>query len=163
VRILVTTVPSFVYTWLLLALSVGLTGVILLGVFVLIWIFARKGIRRGKGFEVFYLSHLLYIVWFAFMLVHAKSFWLWGIWSLAGFAIELIVKRFVKRQISFVEKANPLPGGTIELRLHRPAGFTFQPGDYICLRIPRVSRFRRPVSSSGARGWRWTGSKSLPS
>ncbi len=119
---------------------IGLTGVILLGIFVLIWIFARKGIRRGKGFEVFYLSHLLYVGWFAFMLIHAKSFWLWGIWSLAGFAIELIVKRFVKRHISFVEKAAPLPGGTIELRFHRPAGFTFQPGDYIYLRIPRVSR-----------------------
>lgn len=118
----------------------GLSGVVLLGVFFLMWLFARKRIRRGKGFELFFVSHLLYLAWFAILLLHARHFWHWGLYSLAFFAIEYYIKRFAKRNISFVENAAALPTGVTHLRIRRPERFAFQPGDYAYLRIPSISR-----------------------
>ncbi len=118
----------------------GLSGVVLLAIFAVMWIFARKKIRRGRGFELFFLSHLLYLAWFAVLLFHARHFWHWGLYSLAGFAVEYYIKRFVRRNISFVERSAALPTGVTHLQIHRPPSFTFQAGDYAFLRIPRISR-----------------------
>lgn len=118
----------------------GLSGVILLGIFAVMWIFARKKIRRGKGFELFFVSHLLYLGWFAVLLLHARHFWQWGLYSLGAFALESYIKRFGRRTISYVEKATALPTGVTALQIHRPDTFTFQPGDYAFIRIPRISR-----------------------
>ncbi|HUX22860.1 MAG TPA: ferric reductase-like transmembrane domain-containing protein, partial [Spirochaetia bacterium] len=118
----------------------GLSGVILLGIFAVMWIFARKRIRRGKGFELFFVSHLLYLAWFAVLLLHARHFWQWGLFSLVGFAVEYYIKRFARRTISYVDKGTALTTGVTHLQIHRPDTFAFQPGDYAFVRIPRISR-----------------------
>jgi len=125
----------------LLRTAAGLTGVILLGIFLLMWVFARKRLRRGGKFEFFYYTHLFYIAWLVVFLVHAPTFWMWAILPLVGFAIELLYKQFFRRNASFVTQAAALPSGVTALALHRPQNFSFQPGDYLFLRIPSISRF----------------------
>jgi len=125
----------------LLRTAAGLTGVILLGIFVLMWIFARKRLRRGGKFEFFYYTHLLYIAWLVVFLVHAPTFWMWSTIPLIGYGIELLYKQFFRRNVSFVTQAAALPYGVTALAIHRPQNFAFQPGDYLFLRIPSISRF----------------------
>ncbi|WP_455383033.1 EF-hand domain-containing protein [Salinispira pacifica] len=125
----------------LLHTAAGLTGVILLGIFVLMWIFARKKLRRGGRFEFFYYTHLLYLAWLVVFLVHAPSYWMWALVPLVGWGIELLYKQFFRRNASFVTQAAALPYGVTALALHRPDNFTFNPGDYLFLRIPSISRF----------------------
>jgi hypothetical protein len=119
----------------------GLTGVIVLGLLLLMWFFARSFIRRSGRFELFYLSHALYFVWFAAMLVHAPHFWIWAGVPLAAYALEWVLQRTKKRHLSVITKARVLPGGVTELQLRRPEGFVYQPGDYLYLKVPAVSRF----------------------
>ncbi len=119
----------------------GLTGVILLSTFGLMWIFAQDFFRKKGWFEVFYVTHSLYILFFAALLVHAPNFWKWAIIPLAAYGFELYLKRYRKHEVSFVDEATALPSGVSRLKIHRPEGFGFQPGDYIFLKIPRVSRF----------------------
>ena len=44
-------------------LGAGLTGVVWLAVFVVMWLFARASARAKQKFEVFHASHLLYVAW----------------------------------------------------------------------------------------------------
>jgi Ca2+-binding EF-hand superfamily protein len=41
----------------------GLTGLLLLAVFAVMWLFALAFIRRTHRFELFYFTHLLYVAW----------------------------------------------------------------------------------------------------
>ena len=42
------------------------------------WVFALSVIRRSRHFELFYFTHLLYVVWFVLAIVHSPSFLLWA-------------------------------------------------------------------------------------
>jgi predicted ferric reductase/Ca2+-binding EF-hand superfamily protein len=119
----------------------GLTGVVLLSAFGLMWLFAQDFFRKKGWFEVFYITHSLYVVFFVVLLLHAPNFWKWAIVPLVLYAIELYLKRYRKRELSFVDEATALASGVSRLTIRRPEGFDFQAGDYIFLKIPRVSRF----------------------
>ncbi len=121
--------------------AAGLSGVVLLGIFLLMWIFSRTRTRRKGRFELFYYTHLLYLGWFAAFLVHGRSFWKWALIPLIGFGVELVYKQLLRRNLSYIADAKVLPAGVTALSLHRPPGFTFQAGDYVFLRIPSISRF----------------------
>jgi len=66
----------------------GLTGLLLLGVLFVMWLFALAFVRRSKHFELFYFSHLLYLVWLGLAIAHAPSFLFWSAVPLFGFALE---------------------------------------------------------------------------
>ncbi len=119
----------------------GVTGVIVLGALLLMWFFARNFIRRSGRFELFFLSHALYAIWFGAMLIHAPRFWIWAGAPLALYIVEWLVQRTAQRHLSVVTKARVLPGAVTELQFKRPEGFRYQPGDYVYLRVPSVSRF----------------------
>ncbi|MGO8693832.1 MAG: ferric reductase-like transmembrane domain-containing protein [Rectinemataceae bacterium] len=125
----------------LFATRAGLTGVILLSTFDIMWLFAQNFFRKRGWFEVFYVTHSLYILFFLALLVHAPNFWKWAIAPLAAYGFEPYLKRYRKREVSYVEEAAALPSGVSRLTIHRPESFDFQPGDYIFLKIPRISRF----------------------
>lgn len=119
----------------------GLTGVILLAAFGIMWLFAQDFIRRRRWFEAFYVTHSLYVVFFVLLLAHGWSFWKWALVPLAAFAVEVYLKSYRKRDVSFVRQAAALPSGVSGLRIRRPERFEFQPGDYLFLKVPKVSRF----------------------
>ncbi len=133
--------PSVPFRDNLLGTQAGLTGVILLAVFGIMWTFAQASIRRRGWFEAFYVTHSLYIIFFAVLLAHAPNFWKWALLPLAAFGVEVFLKSYHRRDVSFVREAAALPSGVSRLRIRRPERFTFQPGDYLFLKVPRVSRF----------------------
>ncbi len=125
----------------LLHTGAGLSGLILLAVFTVMWLFAQQEVRRTRLYGLFALSHLLYWAWFALTLIHGPAFLPWAAVPVAGFAAELLVRRLRKRQLTFVKEAVAHATGVTELKLHRPPGFRFRAGEYLFLRIPRISRF----------------------
>jgi predicted ferric reductase len=119
----------------------GLSGVILMGAFALMWFFALGFMRRSGRFEAFFFSHLLYVVFFAVALFHAPNFWKWASAPMLWFFVELLLKRGYKRRETFVQRSRVLPHGVTHLQLHRPEGLRFQAGDYLFLKLPSISRF----------------------
>jgi hypothetical protein len=135
----------------LLASAAGLTGVALLAVFLVMWSLATAPVRRGRRFELFFFSHLLYLSWFVILLAHAPNFWKWALAPLALFAVELLVRRFRTFHLSYLRQARPLASRVTHLQLHRPEGFSFQPGDFLFVKIPALSRFEwHPFTISSA-------------
>lgn len=128
-------IDSLLYT------KAGLSGLVLLGVFFIMWFFARAFIRRSAAYGLFAVTHVLYWAWFAIDLFHAPSFLPWAAVPVAGFLAELVIRRVHKRTLSFVRQGEALPTGVTHLKLHRPEGFQFEAGEFAYLRIPRVSHF----------------------
>ena len=118
----------------------GATGAALLLVFAVMWIFALGFIRRTSRFELFYVSHLLYVAWFVLALVHAPPLLAWAGVPLLGFAIEQLVRLRRRGPASAVLSARPLRSGVVALEVARPPGFAFGAGDYAFLRLPWVAK-----------------------
>jgi NADPH oxidase 5 len=125
----------------LLRTKAGLSGVVLLGVFFLMWFFAQAFIRRTVLYGLFSVTHILYWAWFPAFLFHATSFLPWAVVPIAGFLAELVIRRVHKRTLSFVRQGEALPTGVTQLRLHRPESFRFEAGEFVYLKIPKVSIF----------------------
>jgi predicted ferric reductase/Ca2+-binding EF-hand superfamily protein len=117
----------------------GLTGFILLVVFLIMWVFAQNFVRRKGLFELFYLSHMFYIAWFVLAIMHGPVFWKWAGIPILGFALDLLITRVIKKKASFITKAKVYKTGVTELIIHRPEGFQYRPGDYLFLKIPKIS------------------------
>jgi predicted ferric reductase/Ca2+-binding EF-hand superfamily protein len=125
----------------LLYTKAGLSGLVLLGIFFVMWFFALPFIRRSAAYGLFAITHVLYWAWFAADLIHARSFIPWAAASVAGFLAELIIRRVNKRTLSFVKEGEALRTGVTHLKLHRPESFRFDAGEFAYLRIPKVSLF----------------------
>ena len=131
--------------------AAGLSGLILLAAFLLMWSLSTHPIRRSRRFELFFFSHLLYLVWFAAALLHAPNFWKWALVPLGLFVAELAIRRFRASRVSHIREAQLLPSTVTHLKLHRPEGFAFRPGDFLFLKIPALSRFEwHPFTISSA-------------
>ena len=141
---------SPVTAWLLGSLR-GVTGVALLVTFAVMWGFALPVIRRTRRFELFYVTHLLYGLWFALVIVHAPTMLLWAGVPLVAWAIERR-RRARRRGLSTIAvAAQALRSGVTRLDLKRPPGFTFSPGDYVYLRVPSVAKHEwHPFTISSA-------------
>ena len=137
----------------LLCTRAALTGVVLLVVFAVMWVFSLSFIRRSSRFELFYFTHLLYVAWFVARdrpRAVASSFWA-GV-PLVGFVVEQVLRR-VRRAPSDRRSstAQALRSGVTRLELEPPAGFDFAPGDYVFLRIPAIARHEwHPFTISSA-------------
>ena len=118
----------------------GLTGFVLLCVLFVMWGFALGVVRASRHFELFYFTHLLYVVWFVILVLHAPSFVFWGALPLLGFAIEQIARLRRRGVPTTVKQIEALRSGVTRLTLARPASFTFSAADYVFLRIPAVAR-----------------------
>lgn len=128
-------VGNLLYTW------AGLTGLITMVAFLFIWFFALGFIRRTKFYGLFSGSHLLYWIWFPAAMLHVQSFARWTAIPVAGFFLDLLVRRFIKHRQTFIEEAVTHDTGVTHLKLHRPQGFKFKAGEYLFLKVPRISRF----------------------
>ena len=135
----------------LLRLTRGWSGVSLLGVFFVMWLFALPMVRRGRRFELFYFSHLLYVVWLVLALFHGPNFWMWAAAPILGFVVEQILRLANRSPSSAIEKSRVLRSGVTRLEIARPEGFTFRPADYCFLSIPSLARHEwHPFTISSA-------------
>jgi predicted ferric reductase/Ca2+-binding EF-hand superfamily protein len=127
------------------------TGVLLLCVFSTMWICALPFVRRTRRFELFYFTHLLYVVWLAVALVHAPTFVAWVGAPLVLFVGELIWRLLRRRSASSVIAAEPLRSGVTRLEIAKPEGFTHSPSDYVFVRIPQIAKHEwHPFTISSA-------------
>jgi NADPH oxidase 5 len=122
------------------ATSRGLTGIILLFVFAVMWVFSLGFIRRTSRFELFYFTHLLYVVWFVLAVVHAPRFLLWAGVPLLGFVVEQVWRLRRRGVKAPLVSSQALRSGVVRLEIARPSGFKFDPGDYVFLRIPKIAK-----------------------
>merc|ERR1719430_934529 len=53
------------------------TGVALMIIMTIMFICSLPFIRRRGHFEVFYFTHLLYLFYFALLVIHAPDYWMW--------------------------------------------------------------------------------------
>jgi predicted ferric reductase len=132
-----------------------LSGVILTIVLIVMVIFSMQFVRRSGLFEIFYWSHLLFIVFYVLLIIHARYYWCWFIGPGAIYFIEkayYLFKRCSPRKgRTFVHSATIEEANVIKLNIYRPAHFYFRPSDYVFLKIPQIARFEwHPFTISSA-------------
>lgn len=129
----------------------GATGVVLLSVFALMWVYSRPSVRGSGRFELFHRTHLLYPIWLVLALVHAPALKLWLALPLLGYALDRWLRRAQSAQETSVTKAEVLPSGVTKLTLARPYGFAHSAGDYLFLKLPRLAEHEwHPFTISSA-------------
>lgn len=124
----------------LLHTKAGLSGLLLLLVFSVMWYFSRDAIRRKGRFELFYFTHLLYLTWLTLALAHGPVFWKWAGVPILGYALEQVLRAGRRGRSTEIVAGHALRSGVTRLELARPVGFSHRPGDYMFLRIPQVAR-----------------------
>ena len=134
-----------------LSTGAGLTGVIWLAVFGVMWFFARAAARAKERFEVFHATHAFYVAWLVIGVLHGPVFWKWVAVPMAAFALERVV-RFARRSTrTDIVQTRVLRSGVTRLDLRKPDGFEHQAGDFVFLRIPRVAEYEwHPLTISSA-------------
>ncbi len=143
--------PGSSVTKLLLETERGFSGSWLLAVLLVIWFFARSAVRRSEQFELFYLTHLLYVVWFVVLIVHAPAFLLWGAVPLSAFFVEQAWRVRNRGRDSRIVSAQALRSGVTRIALQAPGGFSYRAGDYVFLCIPAIARHEwHPFTISSA-------------
>jgi predicted ferric reductase/Ca2+-binding EF-hand superfamily protein len=123
----------------LLGTSAGRSGLALLVVFALMWVFSRSSVRASGRFELFYRTHLLYPIWFALALMHGPVFWLWAVVPLAVFALDRLLGVPRMTDETSVLGCVPLASGVTKLSIEKPPGFEHTAGDYVFLRLPALA------------------------
>ncbi|CAF1484487.1 unnamed protein product, partial [Didymodactylos carnosus] len=131
-----------------------ISGIILSFILITIIIFSFEYIRRSGHFELFYFTHLLYIPFFIFLIMHGNGFWKWIIGPLTIFVIEKVYElcQFCrsshgKTHMKFMtifesySKSGKLESSVLALSIKRPRNFDYRPGDYLFLNIPAISKF----------------------
>lgn len=137
----------------LLFTKAGLTGLVLLVVFAVMWFFSRAAIRRSGRFELFYFTHLLYVAWLGLALAHGPVFWIWAGVPIAGFVVEQLLRARRRGRAAEIVAGHALRSGVTRLAIRPPAGFTHRAGDYLFLRVPEVAAHEwHPFTISSAPG-----------
>ena len=131
--------------------SRGASGAVVLAIFSVMWVFSLAVFRKSRFFQLFYFTHLLYVLWFVVAIAHAPSFALWAGVPIAGFLVEQIVRVSRRAVECTIAKREPLRAGVTRIEIERPAGFSFRPGDYCFLCIPSLARHEwHPFTISSA-------------
>lgn len=123
-------------------------------------------VRRGNGmgrFEVFYFTHLLYIVYITALLLHSDKFWAFIAVPIFLFIIEKLSMAFGflhrRHGEEFLTRKAVVWPNVVELRINRPPGFDFRAGDYVFINLPQLAKFEwHPftISSAPERLGEWT-------
>lgn len=130
------------------------TGFLLIAILMVMFVCSLPFVRRGGSFEVFYWTHLLYIVFFVLVILHGPVFWKWFIIPGCIFVIERLL-RFIwmrsDRGKTYVSSGIILPSKVINLVIKRPFHFCHRPGDYVFINIPQIAKYEwHPFTLSSA-------------
>lgn len=129
----------------------AITGVVLVVVVGIMWLFALGFVRKSSRFELFYFTHLLYLVWFVVAILHAHVFAFWAALPILGFVIEHILQFARRAKQTRIIEAQALRSGVTSLELDPPKGFQWNPGDYAFLCIPAIAKHEwHPFTISSA-------------
>ncbi|KAM8780804.1 dual oxidase 1 isoform 1-T2 [Rhynchonycteris naso] len=125
------------YYWWFFQTVPGLTGVLMLLVLAIMYVFASHHFRR-HSFRGFWLTHHLYILLYILLIIHGS----FGLIQLPRFHLFFLVPALIyggdklvslsrkKVEISVV-KAELLPSGVTHLRFQRPQGFEYKSGQWV--------------------------------
>ncbi|EPY88513.1 dual oxidase 1 [Camelus ferus] len=125
------------YYWWFFQTVPGLTGVMLLLVLAIMYVFASHHFRRCS-FRGFWLTHHLYILLYVLLIIHGS----FALIQLPRFHIFFLVPALIyagdklvslsrkKVEISVV-KAELLPSGVTHLQFQRPQGFEYKSGQWV--------------------------------
>ncbi|XP_004687902.1 PREDICTED: dual oxidase 2 [Condylura cristata] len=125
------------FSWWFFQTVPGLTGVLLLLVLAIMYVFASQYFRR-RSFQGFWLTHHLYILLYILTIIHGSL----GMVQLPRFHIYFLVPALIylgdklvslsrkKVEISVFE-AELLPSGVTHLRFQRPQGFEYKSGQWV--------------------------------
>nr|XP_021551450.1 dual oxidase 2 [Neomonachus schauinslandi] len=128
--------PQKFYWWFFQTVP-GMTGVLLLLVLAIMYVFASHHFRR-RSFRGFWLTHHLYILLYVLLIIHGS----FGLIQLPRFHIYFLVPALIyggdklvslsrkKVEISVV-KAELLPSGVTHLQFQRPQGFEYKSGQWV--------------------------------
>ncbi|XP_036124234.1 dual oxidase 2 [Molossus molossus] len=128
--------PQKFYWWFFQTVP-GMTGVLLLLVLAIMYVFASHHFRR-RSFRGFWLTHHLYILLYVLIIIHGS----FGLVQLPRFHIYFLVPALIyggdklvslsrkKVEISVV-KAELLPSGVTHLQFQRPQGFEYKSGQWV--------------------------------
>ncbi|XP_069102288.1 NADPH oxidase 5-like isoform X2 [Argopecten irradians] len=121
-----------------------LTGWALDIVLVIMIICSLEFVRRGGHFQVFYNTHMLYILFWILLIIHGSNFWKWFVGPGVIFIIEKLLRsKLIKKARygdTYIEKVNLLPSGVTHLVISRPAKFKYKAGDYVFIQIPAIAK-----------------------
>lgn len=133
----------------LLYTSVGISGLVATAAIVaLAWFGTRV---RRRRYETFVLSHHLYSVFLVALLLHGPTSWMWLSIPLLIFMADGAVRFFWNTHQVEVVEIKPLANGVTRIQLKKPKKFHFEPGDYVRLNIPELSRMQwHPFTISAA-------------
>jgi ferredoxin-NADP reductase/Ca2+-binding EF-hand superfamily protein len=135
----------------LLTSRMGGTGAALIVVFAVMWVFSLSIVRRSRHFELFYFTHLLYLVWLVLLAIHDPGFLLLAGLPLIAFFAEQVWRRRRRGTSTQVTRSEALRSGVTRIEMVKPAGFVHHAGDYVFLKIPAVARHEwHPYTLSSA-------------
>ncbi|XP_076029976.1 NADPH oxidase 5-like [Oratosquilla oratoria] len=130
------------------------TGVVLLVILIVMVVCSQPFVRKSGYFEVFYFTHLLYVVFLVLTILHGPRFWIWFIGPGILFLIErvwLSITMRAGRGKTYISSGVLLPSRVIHLVVKRPPQFHFHPGDYIFVKIPNIAQYEwHPFTVSSA-------------
>lgn len=120
------------------------TGIILFLICIIMGIGAFPCIRQRGHFEVFYWTHVSYLVFFVVMILHCDMTIYWVSLPLFIFLFgkALMIKRWLDgRGKTYAVCGRLLPSKVTELTIRKTDDFDFQCGDWLFINIPTISTF----------------------
>ena len=136
--------------------GVAITGVIATLALIAIVVTAVEKMRR-KNFELFYFTHMLYIVFTASLLVHGSFCFIkenpdptckkgpmyWMYWIVPGALIimERLYREHAGRQKTLIHKVIQYPSNVVEVQMVKQK-WTMLPGQYIFICCPEISPYQ---------------------
>ncbi|XP_054024899.1 dual oxidase 2 [Dryobates pubescens] len=128
--------PQKYYWWFFQTIP-GVSGVLLLGVLAVIYVFATHHFRR-VSFQAFWLTHHLYLLLYGLILIHGSyaliqqpRFHLYFLVPALLYGADKLLSLSRKKVEISVVKAELLPSGVTHLRFQRPQGFDYKSGQWV--------------------------------
>lgn len=118
---------------------------------VIVFTGAQSRVKREQ-YEIFWVSHHFFVVFFVFLLAHAPRFWAWACLILVAYLLEIFYRKFSSSKIFFVSKVvYEKPVMRIHFFPKNRNSFSFLEGQYLYLLVPTISESQwHPFTISSA-------------
>ncbi|XP_078657992.1 dual oxidase 1-like isoform X1 [Branchiostoma floridae x Branchiostoma belcheri] len=133
--------PPKWYWWAFQTMA-GVTGVLLLLVVSIIYVFAT-GYARRRAFSAFWATHQLYIVLFILTVLHGSgrliqnpNFHLYLVGPAIIFTLDKLVSISHRRQLVDIVKTELLPSDVTNIQFKRPDDFEYKSGQWVRIACP---------------------------